>query len=325
MSSEHKYFARFVYAIVLCVVAVGVAFILILLLSINPESYASSLSYKFSRLESSPTPRIILVGGSGVAIEIDSEKLYKDTGLHPTNMGVYAGLGLRFMLRSIDDKLKDGDVVLLIPEHELLQQPPYGSGYLLMEALHANPTYIPYALTYHSLTTMARHSPGWLQLRIKDIYVHKIEPLFFEREQILADRLYSIHNINAYGDVDSTIAGDEHITTEDVLDSVNGYVGPMNPVTLALLAQTMRAWNERGVRVLVAWAPLSRTIYELDPNISRARYETLVKYIGKENIVGTPEDFIFEDDKFLDGPTHITNSGKQDFTRILTPLLAERL
>lgn len=316
---------RFATEVALIACISVVACIGVVLVSIDPSSYAASYSYKAERLAHLPEPRLIVIGGSGVAIGTDSERLRLYTGRNVVNMGLYASLGLRFMMTTVDPYVRKGDVILIIPEHEVLQSAPYGSGYLLLETLAENPSYVRYVLTYHSLTTVAHNFGGWVQLRAKSIRKRMTARLTAGHEPSLAERLYSLDNFNAYGDVDSRVAGDAHVTTQDILASDVGRIGALNDATLAFLSERIGALESRGVRVYVAWAPLSRTLYDLDPTLAHARYERLVATIGAEHVIGTPEQFIFPDEQFLDGATHLVHTGKVEMTSRLASLLAERM
>lgn len=83
------------------------------------DHYAAASIDKRARLASAPSPRIVLVGGSTVAFGIDSRVL-EAAGYHPVNMGHNRSLGLRFMLAQIDGELREGDVVVVAPEYQLL-------------------------------------------------------------------------------------------------------------------------------------------------------------------------------------------------------------
>lgn len=320
---EQKLFIQ--YALELT--AIGfISFVLIatvILLSIDPESYASGFSQKIERLRAAPSPRLIIVGGSGVDMAIDSDMIRQKTGYNPVNMGVFAGVGLRFMFHSIERDLREGDVVLLIPESELIQQPPYGAGYYLLEILHANPLYILDALTLHGAVVMTRHFPNWLQNKVKSIYVRKIESLFFIREPVLSDVVYNIYNFNAYGDTDSTVAGDHHLTTEEVIKSYSGYVGDVgvNPSTMTLLKNTITTLEKRQVKVFVSWQAMAKSIYNVHTARVEERVSELEKELGRDHLIGSFKDFIVPDDVFLDASSHLTDAGKREYTKLLIPLL----
>jgi hypothetical protein len=72
---------------------------------------------KHELLAATPSPKIVLMGGSGLIYGIDSGLLAKEFGVHVTNVGFYAGCGSAFAADYIVPYLSEGDVVVLIPEY----------------------------------------------------------------------------------------------------------------------------------------------------------------------------------------------------------------
>ncbi|MCR9159557.1 MAG: hypothetical protein ACE37F_04360 [Nannocystaceae bacterium] len=86
------------------------------------DHYAAATGDKRRRLEDCNSPRLIFVGGSSAAFGFDS-RVAAQAGFEPVNMGHNRSLGLRFMLGQVRDGLREGDVVVLSPEYELLWKP----------------------------------------------------------------------------------------------------------------------------------------------------------------------------------------------------------
>ena len=83
------------------------------------DHYAAATGDKRRRLEGCGSPRLIFVGGSSAAFGFDS-RVAAEAGFEPVNMGHNRSLGLRFMLGQVRDELREGDVVVVSPEYELL-------------------------------------------------------------------------------------------------------------------------------------------------------------------------------------------------------------
>lgn len=64
--------------------------------------------------------RLILVGGSGVNYTFNSEYLTNKLGFPVFNMGLDGKLGLDVILPLISEQIKQGDIVLLVPEYLML-------------------------------------------------------------------------------------------------------------------------------------------------------------------------------------------------------------
>ena len=69
-----------------------------------------------------PGPRIIAVGGSATLFSFDSKTASQRFGRPVVNFGTHAGMGLTYILDRAGRILRPGDVVLLAPEYELVQE-----------------------------------------------------------------------------------------------------------------------------------------------------------------------------------------------------------
>lgn len=81
------------------------------------DTFMGELSCKVRLLEETPSPRIILLGGSAVAFGVDSTLMERElTGFHVVNFGMYAAIGTTVMLDLSESHLREGDIVIVIPE-----------------------------------------------------------------------------------------------------------------------------------------------------------------------------------------------------------------
>jgi hypothetical protein len=78
---------------------------------------------KIERMDQTQGRRLLLVGGSNLAFGINSEAL-EGLGHAPINLGLHAGLGLDFYLRIVEERVRQGDIIVLCPEYELLSTEP---------------------------------------------------------------------------------------------------------------------------------------------------------------------------------------------------------
>ena len=82
-------------------------------------AFLGELKHKVRMLEVTPGPRIILVGGSGAAFGVDSALMERELpGYSVVNFGMYAALGTTVMLDLSQPHIREGDIVLLIPEQQ---------------------------------------------------------------------------------------------------------------------------------------------------------------------------------------------------------------
>src|SRR2546423_1051105 len=73
---------------------------------------------KENLIRNTPQPRVIFVGGSNLAFGLNSLLIQRRLGRSVVNMGLSAGLGMRFMLAEVRPHLRPGDLVVVVPEYE---------------------------------------------------------------------------------------------------------------------------------------------------------------------------------------------------------------
>lgn len=102
-------------AIVTLLIAVLIATIFF---SIQPDTnhYFHGSLLKLNLLQTTPSPRIILVGGSNVAFGIDSQLMEKAFGIPVINDGLHGGLGVA-PLRELRDYIQKGDIIVVSLEY----------------------------------------------------------------------------------------------------------------------------------------------------------------------------------------------------------------
>ncbi len=89
-------------------------------------SYVNALIDKHVLLSEPREPKIVIIGGSNVAFGMDSRVLQEELGRPVVNAGLHAGIGLEYMLRDVEGYLSAGDVLVVIPEYDLLTDPAQG-------------------------------------------------------------------------------------------------------------------------------------------------------------------------------------------------------
>lgn len=86
----------------------------------GPDNYLAAAIDKNRLLREAPGPRLICVGGSGLAFGLDSVLLAARYRYSPINLGLQWILVPRFMMRQTQEYARPGDVVLLIIEAPMM-------------------------------------------------------------------------------------------------------------------------------------------------------------------------------------------------------------
>lgn len=72
---------------------------------------------KHELLRNAGSPKIILLGGSNVSFGINSHLIHEHFNMPVVNMGLYAEIGLKYMMHDIRPFVGESDIVVLLPEY----------------------------------------------------------------------------------------------------------------------------------------------------------------------------------------------------------------
>lgn len=100
------------FSVLIILIIVGT----ILFIPPKQGNYTYVQRIKMERLDTLPSPRMIIVGGSNVAFGFDCEAISDSLGVNVQNAAVHAGLGLRFMLLEVYKRTLPGDTIVIMPE-----------------------------------------------------------------------------------------------------------------------------------------------------------------------------------------------------------------
>ncbi len=64
------------------------------------------------------SPRIIFVGGSNLSFGLNCQMIKDSLNLNPINTGIHAAIGLVYMMSNSLEYIKEGDIVILVPEYQ---------------------------------------------------------------------------------------------------------------------------------------------------------------------------------------------------------------
>lgn len=168
----------------LVTIIAGIVGMTIMLIPPDPENFFQSSVVKLNLLKDTPSPRIILVGGSNVAFGVDSELLESHFGLPVVNLGLHGGIG-ESTYKELSGYIRPGDIILLMPEYVMFMSESYLEGsdialaqwmeYDLTRLRFVNPRRIPILI----LTMAQVKATRWLAFLVtsgdlnRGIYISK--------------------------------------------------------------------------------------------------------------------------------------------------------
>ena len=90
---------------------------LVCLVPKDQNNYYFAWKDKIERLQSLQSPRLILVGGSSVVYSTDTKMLGDSLGMTAYNMGLHAGIGIKYPVDDLLQYIRKGDIVVLQIEY----------------------------------------------------------------------------------------------------------------------------------------------------------------------------------------------------------------
>lgn len=270
--------------------------------------------YKIKAAESIEAPKIILSGGSGVLYSISAEELSSHLDVPVINMGVYAGLGLPYILDKTAAVAQSGDLVILIFEYDHFDH----DGQL-------QESYVNY------VTSHDREYFDQLPImeRIKIIAGYSFRQLqrvaSTKQGDLKVSGHYSMQNLSPLGDQwdteqihrseqqwrevrkESPISADDLSGREQSWDELNAFA---------------EAMSERNVDVIAMFP--STLIFDNYNEPEYSQYFQRISELLEENgihVAGDSSDFMWEADYFYDTKYHLTAEGRAIATKQAAALL----
>lgn len=275
----------------------------------DSQNYLAETVIKHRRLREVASPRVVLVGGSSLAVGVHSKMLEEALKLPVLNMGLAAGLGLEFMLSEVAPHLRRGDTVVLSLEYDHFargSESPWGGG------RGFDPGVLGQVLTFRPASVACF---GWVHLRPS--WLDRLLPLLSEvARESAADAGRSIGWLAPKPSVSSEARGfnrwGDHLLP-DHLDRAPGSLretlvadarGFPNQRALRALRRFVATMNQRGVAVFWSYPPKPQEALK-DPHLPLFQAE--LESIPGLRILDRPEDHGYPEASFFDTANHLTS------------------
>ncbi len=275
--------------------------------------YLAATQDKAQRLRSIESPRLILIGDSGVAYGMRSDILAeKFPDYSVINMAMMAGLGFRNILAEVEPELRPGDVVVMIFAHQVFDRNLLHYQYWNYAAYR--PEMIS-RLSWRDFPTLMDNAPFVLTRALhvyRRVMTWKTHP---EREGPV-----NRAGFNEYGDLVahhnlSTKPGTEMKMVDLKLDD-SGY---SHQVVHELNAFAKSA-EEKGARVYYMFPAIPDEAWEADQALIKQAAGYAIDGLNFP-ILNSAEEMVYPAKEFYDTNYHLLGPGAERRTR----LLAERL
>lgn len=217
------------------------------------KTMLGALPKKFQVLDSLPGSRIIFVGGSGLGMGMVTSKIQERIGIPCYNLGLHAGLGLVYQLKSSQTALRKGDVVVVVPEYANFSGDfAYGQTELvacLVDVLPAHQQLIDFRQWFYLMPNLLEHGAG----KLRRVCVRASAADHSDDYDALGDALYG----DEPDDVHFNFSPAKEMTASDFSNTVMPY-----------LIEFKQATEKHGVQVIV-----------LPPAFNLSSYNNQIPYI----------------------------------------------
>lgn len=277
------------------------------------RQYLCSMCDKLDRLKTASGPRIIFVGGSSLAFGLDSKMIAKETGYNPINLGVHAGLGVRYQVRMIKQHLRSGDLVVLAPEYRVFHE--HGtrcSEELAVELYDLWPGCLPYIQPDLDVFLAVTKSP----LHLLADRIRYSREYFFSAPDTSPVGTYERGSFNEFGD---------HVNHYGVDPStVDRKIGDLQwTMRLSDMREAIDLFNDftkhcqaSGAHVVFAHAPVSQSSLNRNPEL-RIVFEAGLASSLDCPIITNLDDLGFGEDMLFDSAYHLSHAGVTKRTAVV--------
>ena len=277
--------------------------------NVRDDSYLAAVLEKDRLIRNTPSPKIILVGGSNLAFGIDSKALQDSLGLNVVNMGLYAKLGLKYMLAQVRPYIKTGDVVVVVPEYDQFYgEYANGDNTLNTALLYAPADRIPdFIRSYSIVDVVLRPRVENTRRSFLRAFAAALgkENMLFPQD---TNTVYNRHSFNKYGDAVSHL-DKKGMNPDSIFVKQLPPLKDFNRGTLKdLNSIASKAQEEKAHAYFLFPSYIDRSYV-----INVAAIDSLRRKLagGMEiPILGTPKDFVMAKQYFFDTRYHLNREGR---------------
>lgn len=251
--------------------------------------------------------RIIFVGGSNLAFGLDSKKIETKFNRKVLNMGLHAGLGLKFMINDIKDKLIDGDIVILVPEYQHFFGEDFEGGQIVSDILYFAYNEGFNKLDFKQIIVQIKFIPK----SIKSSLYNAIKDKYKTRELINKSVVYQRNNFNEYGDMIGHLEKKNvEIEDESLIEKI------LNKNAIEFINNFSINMAKKNVDVFFLYPVYIDYSYEKSKTqIEELKNELINKLKVKK--ISNPERYKLSKEYFYDTSYHLNKKGRDLRTKMV--------
>ncbi|MDP9176859.1 MAG: hypothetical protein M3O61_04185 [Gemmatimonadota bacterium] len=288
----------------------------------SDDNYLAAVLEKDRLIRTTPSPKIILVGGSNLAFGIDSRMMRDSLDVHVVNMGLYARLGLRYMLAQVKPYIRPGDVVVISPEYDQFYGKfSEGDNTLNTALLYAPADRIGDFIKSYSVIDVV------LRPRVEDArrgFLQAAADLFGVKDKYFpadTNPVYNRRSFNQFGDMISHV-GRKSMNPDSIYVSQLPPQSEFNRRTVHELNDIGNAASARQAHAYFLFPSYIDRSYTINTEAIAGIRRRLAKDM-RIPILGTPKDFVYASSWFFDTRYHLNELGRGPRTLKMIEILRE--
>ncbi|NLW77940.1 MAG: hypothetical protein GXY32_00815 [Ruminococcaceae bacterium] len=271
-------------------------------------SIMGTVRHKIGLLQNTPSPRVILAGGSSSPYATNCEEIGQALGMPCINIGATAYLGVEFYLSMLEDAMRPGDVIVIAPEHSMLAD----------------------AVDYQTVWSAVENFPEVWAV-VPPGYWPAMATQYFQYGQAKLDLYKTQGDATPAYHADFGPLGDVTLERETLLEA--GYIrddpialgpGTLDDGVVHALNRFAAKAEQAGATVYFAFAPVDKLAITTTPD----QWQALEARIRNEinlPVLGTLPDAVMDGAYFYDSNNHLTTEGARLYSARLIDLLQAEL
>lgn len=278
------------------------------------DTFLGGFSDKLDTFKAAQGRRVILAGGSGAAFAVRSDLLEQELpGFHAVNLSMYAGLGSTVPLDAVKDGLREGDVVVFLPEMSEQTLSLYFGAEAMWQAADGHWDMLRW-LNPEQRKAMLAQFP---------YFAAQKAGFYFKGTRPQGDGIYTRTSFNRWGDIESDLRSH---------NTMPGGYDPDQPVDfstlqpdesfLLYLNNYAHQCEEIGARFFFAFSPANSAA--ADASGVEAFAQALKDRLDCD-VLGTVEESLLEPGWFFDTNYHLNSAGAVVYTAKLASWLKSAL
>lgn len=303
---------KFIYLWTILIIPIFLLLVTLCLPSQYENSYMGELKYKYSRLKDTSGKRIIIVGGSGMAFDVDSSLIKENLPEYEiVNMGMYAGLGTAPVLDMAISYCHEGDIIIYAPEQNTQTLSMYLGSDFAWQALDGAYYMLPFFMkSENNISLMAAAFPRFAVQKLK---------LFVTKSAPDPDSVYRKSVFNEYGDIADDLPQNTMLNGFDENTAVSYDTSVIPADYVSYLNECDKKATQKGSTLLFAYCPADKAAVvgaeKSDFENTIDDYDLFLRNTLAIKVIGNPYDSIMDKEWFYDTNFHLNSSGKKLYTR----------